>query len=46
MSEGLALDLCASESLADSGTAVPFDVVYQGQVCRAFAIRFQGQAHA
>jgi nitrite reductase/ring-hydroxylating ferredoxin subunit len=25
---------------------VPFDVVYQGQTCRAFAIRYQGQVHA
>lgn len=46
MSEALALDLCASEALADSGAAVTFDVVYQGQQCRAFAIRFQRQAHA
>ena len=46
MSEAVVLDLCASDALADSGAAVPFDVVYQGQPCRAFAIRFQGQAHA
>ncbi|RID98249.1 Rieske (2Fe-2S) protein [Simplicispira hankyongi] len=46
MSEAVVLDLCASGALADSGAAVPFDVVYQGQPCRAFAIRFQGQAHA
>jgi nitrite reductase/ring-hydroxylating ferredoxin subunit len=26
--------------------AVPFDVVYQGQTCRAFAIRYKGQVHA
>jgi nitrite reductase/ring-hydroxylating ferredoxin subunit len=25
---------------------VPFDVVCDGQNCRAFAIRFQGRAHA
>ncbi len=46
MSEALVLDLCASEALVDSGAAVPFDVLYQGQSCRAFSIRFQGQAHA
>jgi len=40
------LDLCASEALADGGTAVAFDVVYLGQVCRAFAIRYEGQPHA
>jgi nitrite reductase/ring-hydroxylating ferredoxin subunit len=38
--------LCQSTDLVNSGVAVPFDVVYGGQTCRAFAIRFQGQAHA
>lgn len=38
--------LCNSRDLKDSGTAVSFDVVYAGQTCRAFAIRFQGQVHA
>jgi len=38
--------LCNSADLVDSGLAVPFDVVYAGQTCRAFAIRFEGQAHA
>jgi nitrite reductase/ring-hydroxylating ferredoxin subunit len=38
--------LCRSADLLDSGLAVPFDVVYGGQTCRAFAIRFQGQVHA
>ena len=38
--------LCASAELIDGGTAVPFDVVYGGQTCRAFAIRFRGQVHA
>lgn len=41
-----ALALCASTDLKDGELAVPFDVVYQGQTCRAFAIRFEGQAHA
>ena len=38
--------LCAGSDLLNGGRAVPFDVVYAGQTCRAFAIRFQGQAHA
>jgi nitrite reductase/ring-hydroxylating ferredoxin subunit len=25
---------------------VPFDVVYGGQTCRAFAVRYQGRPHA
>ena len=41
-----AIALCASADLADSGTAVPFEVVYGGQSCRAFAIRYQGEVHA
>ncbi len=38
--------LCHSADLKDSGDAVPFDVSYQGQTSRAFAIRFEGQSHA
>jgi len=38
--------LCNSVDLADSGLAVPFDVVYAGQTCRAFAVRFEGQVQA
>jgi nitrite reductase/ring-hydroxylating ferredoxin subunit len=38
--------LCDSSELVDGGLAVPFDVVYGGQTCRAFAIRFHGQVHA
>jgi nitrite reductase/ring-hydroxylating ferredoxin subunit len=38
--------LCNSADLADSGLAVPFDVVYAGQTCRAFAVRFEGQVQA
>ncbi len=38
--------LCASHDLRDSGTAVGFDVVYQGQTCRAFAVRYAGQVYA
>ena len=38
--------LCSSADLQEGGLAVPFDVQYGGQTCRAFAIRYQGVAHA
>ena len=38
--------LCSDHELVDGGLAVPFDVVYAGQTCRAFAIRFGGLPHA
>jgi len=38
--------LCNSGDLSEGGCAVGFDVVYGGQTCRAFAVRFQGQVHA
>ena len=38
--------LCNSSELQDSGEAVPFDVVFRGQTCRAFAIRYNGKSHA
>lgn len=38
--------LCPSVDLVERGDAVPFDVVYAGQTCRAFAVRFEGRAHA
>lgn len=38
--------LCNARDLVDGGDAVPFDVVYAGQTCRAFAIRYQGRPHA
>jgi nitrite reductase/ring-hydroxylating ferredoxin subunit len=38
--------LCSSKDLADGGDAVPFDVVYGGRPCRAFAIRYRGRVHA
>ena len=44
MSEQLAL--CNSHELADGGGAVPFDISYAGQTCRAFAVRFKGFPHA
>jgi nitrite reductase/ring-hydroxylating ferredoxin subunit len=45
MAEDL-VPLCQSSELLDSGLAVPFDVVYAGQNCRAFAVRFEGQVQA
>ncbi|RYF72053.1 MAG: Rieske (2Fe-2S) protein [Comamonadaceae bacterium] len=44
--DGAAIALCNSRELVDSGRAVGFDVVYAGQTCRAFAIRFEGRVHA
>ena len=44
MSETIAL--CDSSDLVDGGAAVPFDVAYAGQTCRAFAIRYQDVVHA
>ena len=41
-----AIELCASGELAEGGLAVSFDVVIEGEHCRAFAIRFEGRAHA
>ena len=38
--------LCASDALHDSGAAQPFSVLYCGQVCPAFAIRYGGVVHA
>ncbi len=40
------LPLCNSRDLADGGLAVPFDVIYAGQTCRAFAVRYRGAVHA
>ncbi|MFD0667674.1 Rieske (2Fe-2S) protein [Ramlibacter sp. MAHUQ-53] len=44
--DSVAIALCNSGDLVDSGLAVPFDVVFAGQTCRAFAIRYRGQVHA
>ena len=38
--------LCESAELQEGGLAVAFDVVYAGQTCRGFAIRYEGQVHA
>jgi nitrite reductase/ring-hydroxylating ferredoxin subunit len=40
------IPLCNSADLANGGEAVSFDVVFGGQTCRAFAIRFEGRAQA
>jgi nitrite reductase/ring-hydroxylating ferredoxin subunit len=40
------LALCNASDLLDAGLAVPFDVNYAGQTCRAFAVRYQGHPHA
>lgn len=40
------MELCASAVLVEGGQAVPFDVVFEGEHCRAFAVRFEGQVHA
>jgi hypothetical protein len=45
-SDGAWVALCNSADLLEAGTAVSFDVRYQGLACRAFAVRYQGQAHA
>lgn len=36
------IPLCASADLHERGRGVPFDVVFSGQTCRAFAIRYNG----
>ncbi len=40
------IPLCNAADLVNSSDAVPFDVIYGGQTCRAFAIRYAGQPHA
>ena len=41
------LPLCNSAATWwTAGLAVPFDVVYAGQTCRAFAVRYEGLPHA
>nr|WP_312988771.1 Rieske 2Fe-2S domain-containing protein [Comamonas koreensis] len=38
--------LCQSDALLHGGRAVAFDVVYAGQTCQAFAIRYHAGVHA
>lgn len=40
------IELCRSDELEEGGLAVPFDVEYEGENCRAFAIRYEGRVHA
>jgi nitrite reductase/ring-hydroxylating ferredoxin subunit len=40
------IPLCKAVDLTEGGLAVPFDVVYAGQTCRAFAVRHEGQVQA
>ena len=40
------IPLCNSADLREGGEAVPFDVIWRGQTCRAFAIRWQGRVYA
>ncbi len=40
------IPLCNTSELVEGGLAVPFDVVYAGETCRAFAIRFEGLPQA
>lgn len=40
------IPLCRGDELVEGGEAVPFDVNYAGQTCRAFAVRYEGQPHA
>lgn len=46
MNDAVLIPLCNAADLSDGGLAVPFDVLYHGQTCRAFAIRFEGHVHA
>ncbi len=43
---GRAITLCPSVALVEGAAAVPFEVIYNGEACRAFAIRYQGVAYA
>ena len=43
---GDSLPLCNSHDLREGGLAVAFDVVYGGQTCRAFAVRYKGLPQA
>ncbi len=44
--EGSWVYLCSTAALGDGGEAVPFDVTYLGQTCRAFAVRHRGAVQA
>ncbi len=40
------IPICSSADLQNGGKAVSFDVLFSGQTCTAFAIRFQGAVYA
>lgn len=40
------IPLCNSQDLKNGARAISFDVMYGGQTCRAFAIRYRGKPHA
>jgi nitrite reductase/ring-hydroxylating ferredoxin subunit len=40
------IPLCNSDVLQNSGEAAPFDVVYCGRTCLAFAVRYEGRVYA
>lgn len=44
--QGQWVPLCSSADLVQAGPAVPFDVAYLGQTCRAFAVRYRDGVHA
>jgi nitrite reductase/ring-hydroxylating ferredoxin subunit len=44
--EPTTIALCNSGDLVNGGLAVPFDVIYQGQTCYAFAIRYADKVYA
>ncbi len=44
--ESQRIALCKSDALVNSGEAQPFDVLYCGQSCLAFAIPYADQVHA
>ena len=43
---GVGVFLCDSAALVQGAEAVPFEVVYLGRNCRAFAFRFEGRVYA
>ncbi len=43
--DAISIPLCNSTDLANSGEAMPFDVMYCGRTARGFAIRFEGTVY-
>lgn len=46
MSESIAVFLCDSSELLDSGSAKRFELLYFSQRCAAFAVRYAGTVYA